>query len=94
MPDPFPVPELQDGEYPFIDGRYPLSELSMIEVPEGIRDLLISQARKNGIGIARDSPVEIRCISDQFGDATFLIYWPHGHAMHMLAPSRFRRGNA
>jgi hypothetical protein len=90
------LPELTlpQGDYPFIDQRYPLAELAMIEVPENLQRLLIEQAEKNGEEIVRDVAVELRCISEQFGDATFLIYWPHGYRMHMLAPSNFRRGNA
>lgn len=66
----------------------------MIEVPQSLQRLLIEQAEKSGEEIIRDVPVELRCISEQFGDATFLIYWPRGHRMHMLAPSNFRQGNA
>lgn len=89
-----PDPVLPDGDYPFIDQRYPLSELAMIEVSGSLQEILVAQSRKNGEEIIRDIPVELRCTSDQFGEATFLIYWPHGHKMHMLAPSKFRTGNA
>lgn len=65
----------------------------MIETPASLRDLLITQAQKNG-GIVRDEPVEVRCLSEEFGDAAFLIWWPHGYTMHMLAPAKFRTGNA
>lgn len=90
------LPELTlpDGDYPFIDRRYPLAELAMIEVPGGIQKILLDQAKKNGEAILRDTPVELRCVSEEFGDATFLIYWPHGYPMHMLAPSKFRKGIA
>jgi hypothetical protein len=84
---------LTGADHPFFDRRYPLADLAMIEVPDSLRDLLIAQAKKSG-GIIRDEPVEVRCTSEQFGDATFLIWWPHGHDMHMLAPSQFRKGNA
>ncbi len=82
-----PEPTLPEGDYPFIDQRYPLAELAMIEVPENLQRLLIGQAEKNGKEIVRDVAVELRRIPEQFGDATFLIYWPHGRRMHMLAPS-------
>jgi len=89
------IPEavLSGVDYPFIDRRYPLAELAMIEVPGSLRDLLIVQAEKIG-WIIRDEPVELRFVSEQFRGATFLIGWPHGHAMHMLALSQFRRGSA
>ncbi|MFK3962128.1 hypothetical protein ACI2KT_00940 [Ensifer adhaerens] len=89
-----PEPVLSEADYPFIDKRFPLSELAMIEVPRSLQDILIDQSEKNGEAIIRDVPVEVRCTSDQFGDATFLIYWPHGYSMHMLAPAQFRKGNA
>jgi hypothetical protein len=28
------------------------------------------------IDIIRDEPVELRCQSEQYPDATFLVYWP------------------
>lgn len=65
----------------------------MMELPGSLRDLSVVQAETSG-GIIRDQPVELRCVSERFGDATFLIWWPQGHEMHMLAPSQFRRSNA
>ncbi len=32
--------ELPDGQYPFIDRRYPLAELAMIEMPRALEELL------------------------------------------------------
>lgn len=89
-----PEPHLPDGDYPFIDRRYPLGQLAMIEVPTGLQRILVEQAEKSGEGIVRDVAVEVRCISDEFGDAVFLIYWPHGYAMHMLAPRELQTGRA
>jgi hypothetical protein len=94
LSDKISNPDLPEGDYPFIDRHYPLAELAMIEVPVVLKTLLIEQAARNGTSIARDAPTELRCVSEQFGDATFLIYWPHGHDMHMLAPAQFRKGNA
>lgn len=85
---------LPDGLYPFIDRMFPLSELAMIETPAGLKTILIEQAKKNGTEIIRDHPVEIRCVTEQYGDAKFLIYWPMGEEMHMLAPKQFRHGSA
>nr|WP_237681314.1 hypothetical protein [Agrobacterium tumefaciens] len=94
MTDKIPQPVLREGNYPFIDQLYPLAELAMIEVPAALKNLLIIQAEKNGTSIIRDAPTELRGVSEQYGEATFLIYWPHGHDMHMLAPVQFRTGNA
>ena len=80
--------------YPFIDERLPLSELAMIETPAGLKAILVAQARDNGIEIVRDKPVELRCATAEYGDAVFLIYWPHGEEMHMLALKKFRHGSA
>jgi hypothetical protein len=44
--------------------------------------------------IVRDQPVEIRCLTEQFGDAVFLVYWPTGEEMHMLTPKQFWHGSA
>lgn len=85
------VPDLvlPDRDYPFIDQRYPLSELAMIEVPESLQRLLIGQSEKNGTDIVRDTPVELRCVSEQFGDASFLILAPrlcNAHARTISIP--------
>lgn len=85
---------LPDGMYPFIDERLPLSELAMIETPAGLQAILVEQAKSNGIEIVRDQPVEIRCVTEEYGDAAFLIYWPRGEGMHMLAPRKFQHGSA
>lgn len=85
---------LPDGMYPFIDQILPLAELAMIETPARLKAILVEQARKTGIDIVRDRPVEIRCVTEEFGDAIFLIYWPMGEEMHMLAPKQFQQGSA
>lgn len=88
------MPSLPDGDYPFIDRRLPLSQLSMIEVPADLERLLMDQAEKSHIAIVRNQPIELRCRSDEFGDAVFLVYWPDGDRMHMLAPKGFVVGRA
>jgi hypothetical protein len=86
---------LPNGLYPFIDERIPLSELVMTEAPAELEALFKSQAIKNGMEIVRDHPVELRCHSDEYPDATFLIYWPRGSdRIHMLIPKRFALGRA
>jgi hypothetical protein len=89
------MPELSDGLYPFIDERLPLTELVMVEAPDDLEALFKSQAVANGIEIIRDAPVEIRCQSEAYPDATFLIFWPRGtDRIHMLVPKRFVAGRA
>jgi hypothetical protein len=51
----------------------------MVEAPPDLQALLIAQATANGMEIVRDEPVELRCSSEQYPDATFLIYWPEGN---------------
>ena len=81
---------LPDGDYPFIDQRLPLSELAMVEAPAELEALFKKQAARNGIDILRDQPVELRCQSEEFADATFLIWWPTGsNRIHMLVPKKF-----
>jgi hypothetical protein len=87
-------PDLPDGDYPFIDRMFPLSELSMIEVPPDLERLLKEQAERGGSPILRNEPVQLNCLTEQFGDATFLIWWPDGERMHMLAPRQFAKGLA
>ena len=85
---------LPDGFYPFIDRRLPLSELTMVEAPPDLEALFKSQAAE-GIEIIRDEPVELHCQSEQYPDATFLVYWPGGHErIHMLVPTKFAKGRA
>lgn len=87
--------ELPDGLYPFIDERLPLAELTMVEAPRDLEALLKSQAAANGVEIIRDQPVEVRCRSEQYPEATFLVWWPRGtDRLHMLVPKRFASGRA
>lgn len=69
---------LPDGLYPFADRRLPLSELAMMEAPRDLERLLRESAQASGVTIIRDTPVELRCTSDWFPDATFLVFWPSG----------------
>ena len=46
--------ELPDGQYQFIDRRYPLAELAMIEMPRALEELLRAQAAARGVLIAPD----------------------------------------
>lgn len=67
----------------------------MIEAPPALEELLRRQATENGIEIIRDEPVELRCKSEEFPDATFLVYWPSGEErMHMLVPIEHAKGRA
>lgn len=87
--------QLQDGSYPFIDERLPLSELVMVEAPGDLQALLMSQAAANGVEIVRDEPVELRCSSAEYPDATFLVFWPRGDGpMYMLVPKNLAKGRA
>ncbi len=89
------IPSLPDGRYPFIDERLPLSDMTMVEAPPQLEALFKSQAAKSGVEIIRDEPVELRCQSEEYPDATFLIYWPTGtERIHMLVPTRFAVGRA
>ena len=67
------MPELPDGNYPFIDERLPLSELVMVEAPADLETLFKSQVLANGVEIVRDEPVELRCQSEQYPEATTLV---------------------
>jgi hypothetical protein len=88
-------PQLPDGRYPFIDERLPLYDLVMVEAPSDLEALFKSQAIANGIEIIRDEPVELRCHSAEYPDATFLVFWPRGtDRIHMLVPKRLAEGRA
>lgn len=88
-------PLLEDGKYPFITEWLPLSDLAWIEVPPSLEDLLRDQARANGIQLIKGRPIELRCVTPQYGDAVFMIFWPHGEdRLHMLAPKEFQKGRA
>ena len=86
---------LPEGFYPFIDQRLPLGQLVMIEAPAALEQLLRSQAAANGIEIIRGTPVELRCQTTEYPDATFLVYWPlEDDRLHMLAPREFAKGRS
>ena len=87
--------QLNDGDYPSIAERLPLSELAWIEVPTSLEALFRDQAGANDMQLIRGRPVELRCVTPQYGDAVFMIFWPQDEdRLHMLAPKRFQRGRA
>ena len=89
------LPDLPDGEYPFIHERYPLSELAMIEAPPDLERLFRAEAARNSVQLARGVPVELKCQSKEFPDAVFLIYWPlDDDRIHMLAPREYAQNPA
>jgi hypothetical protein len=91
----FMIARLADGFYPFIDQWLPLSEMTMVEAPPKLEGLFKSQAVASGIEIRRDEPVELHCQSEEYPDATFLVYWPLGSdRIHMLVPTKFAAGRA
>ncbi|WP_281804806.1 hypothetical protein [Methylocystis echinoides] len=84
---------LPNRSYPFIDRLYPLTEMTMVEAPRELETLFKAQASQNGVDIIRDQPVELRCKSEEYPDATFLIFWPAGsERIHMLVPRNFAEG--
>jgi hypothetical protein len=86
---------LPDGKYPFIDARFPLADMVMVEAPADLEALFKDQAAKNGVRLMRDQPVELQCRSEAFPDATFLIWWPRdSDRIHMLVPKEFAAGRA
>lgn len=87
--------QLEDGEYPFIAERLPLSDLAWIEVPASLEALLRDQAHANGVQLIRGRPIELRCQTAEYVDAVFMIFWPHDQdRLHMLAPKKFQMGRA
>jgi hypothetical protein len=83
------------GSCPFIDRRFPLSELAMTEAPADLECLFRREAEANGIELIRDRPVELTLRSDVLPDATFLIWWPSDDdRIHMLVPVDHVRGRA
>lgn len=88
-------PKLEEGDYPFISEQVPLSDLAWIEVPASLEALLREQAQVNGVQLVRGQPVELRCVTPQYGDAAFMIFWPQDDdRLHMLAPKAFQKGKA
>lgn len=84
---------LPNGNYPFIDQVYPLSDMIMVEAPRELEKLFKTQASENGVEIIRDRPMELRCKSEEYPDATFLIFWPFdSDRIHMLVPRKFAQG--
>jgi hypothetical protein len=87
--------KLADGLYPFADRLLPLSEMAMMEAPRQLEMVLRQAAENDGIEIVRDRPVELRCQSEDFPDATFLVFWPSGEEhLNILAPKAAVQGRA
>lgn len=89
------TPILPDGDYPFADARFPLSEMAMMEAPIELERLLKKAAEENGMEIVRDDPVELTCRAPGFPNATFRAWLPsEGERLHILAPKNQVRGRA
>ncbi len=89
------VEQLPDGLYPFASTRMPLKDMAMMEAPLELERLFRVGAKENGIEIVRDRPVEVRCTSQDFPDATFLVFWPSGNErLNILAPLAAVKGRA
>lgn len=87
--------KLEDRAYPFISERFPLSDLAWIEVPTSLETLLRDQAHANGIELIRGRPAELRCVTPQYGDAVFMIFWPFDDVrLPMLAPKEVQKGKS
>lgn len=86
---------LPDGEYPFANTRLPLSKMGMMEAPPELERVLREAATKQGVEIIRDQPVELHCTSENFPEATFLVFWPSGNErLNILAPEESIVGKA
>lgn len=86
---------LPDGDYPFADTRLPLSEMGMMEAPPEIEAVLRAAAQKDGVELIRDQPAELRCTSENFPDATFVVFCPSGNErLNILAPKTSIQGRA
>lgn len=73
----------------------PLSDLAWIEAPASLEALLREQARANGVQLIRGQPVELRCVTPQYGDTVFMVFWPQeDDRLHMLEPKAFQKGKA
>lgn len=89
------TPRLPEGDYPFADARFPLSEMAMMEAPADLERLLKKAAEENGMEIIRDDPVELTCRAPGYPDATFLAWLPSdSDRLHILAPKDKVRGRA
>jgi len=89
------TPRLPEGDYPFADARFPLSEMAMMEAPADLERLLRKAAEENGMEIIHDDPVELTCRAPGFPDATFLAWLPSDSGrLHILAPKDQVRGRA
>jgi hypothetical protein len=87
--------QLPDGLYPFADTILPLSEMAMMEAPPALEAILRIAAEESGVEIIRDQPVELRCKSAEYPDATFMVFWPRGgERLHVLAPKASVKGRA
>jgi hypothetical protein len=87
--------ELPDGLYPFANTWLPLREMAMMQAPRDLEILLRNAAEAAGVEIVRDRAVELRCTSEAFPNATFVVFWPVGEEhLNILAPKSAVVGRA
>lgn len=87
--------KLPPGDYPFWDGEVPLSEMTMVEAPLELEELLKKQAKESRVELTRDAPFELTCAMPSGDNPKFLIYWPTGQdRIHLLVPNKHVKGRA
>lgn len=84
---------LPPGSYPFIDRTYELADMVFAEAPAELEAVLKAQAKENGVDIIRDAPVELKCRSEEWPDAVFVVFWPSSSdRINLLVPKQFALG--
>lgn len=72
---------------PFADGTYPLEEMVVQEPPVELSQLIEEQLARDAVVLASDDFTEIKCVSQDYPTATFMVRRRPDGNLDMLVPA-------
>jgi len=79
--------DVEDGQVPFADRRFNREEMLEVVAPTDLALLIEHEVSKSGVYVPADDFLEIRCTSENFATAVFMIKRGPNGELKMLVPS-------
>lgn len=79
--------DVDDGQVPFADRRFNRNQMIEVTAPGDLAELIEREISRSGVVVPADDFLEIRCVSEAFATAVFMIKRGAGSELRMLVPS-------
>lgn len=79
--------DIDDGQVPFADRRFNRDQMIEVTAPSELAELIEREISRSGVAVPADDFLEIRCASENFATAVFMIKRGSGNELRMLVPS-------